>query len=88
LALQITEEQISKWPPDAQAVVRFLLANISELEKRLEQFDGPKTGTCLAAYGHLAKTLLGTQSAKGSRFVERALTVIETCRLRKSNVFA
>ena len=43
MSLQITEEQISKWPPDAQVVVRFLLAKIAELEKRLEQFEGPKT---------------------------------------------
>jgi len=43
MSLQITEEQISKWPPDAQAVVRFLLAKIADLEKRLQQFEGPKT---------------------------------------------
>ena len=43
MTLQITEEQISKWSPDAQAVVRFLLAKIVELEKRLEQYEGPKT---------------------------------------------
>lgn len=35
-----------------------------------------------------AKLCFGTQSAKGSWFVERALTVIETCRLQKRNVFA
>jgi len=29
----------------------------------------------------------GTQSAAGSRFVERLLTVIETCRRRDRNVF-
>ncbi|MEI8127948.1 MAG: IS66 family transposase, partial [Actinomycetota bacterium] len=34
------------------------------------------------------KLCFGTQSAKGSRFVERALTVIETYRLQKRNVFA
>ena len=43
MSLHITEQQISKWPPDAQAVVRFLLATIAEIEKRLEPFDGPKT---------------------------------------------
>ena len=43
MTLQITEEQISKWAPDAQAVVRFLLAKIAELEKRFEQYEGPKT---------------------------------------------
>ena len=34
------------------------------------------------------KLSFGTQSAQGSRFVERMLTVIETCRRQKRNVFA
>jgi transposase len=34
------------------------------------------------------KLSFGTQSASGSRFVERMLTVIETCRRQKRNVFA
>ena len=34
------------------------------------------------------KLSFGTQSAAGSRFVERMLTVIETCRLQKRNVYA
>lgn len=33
------------------------------------------------------KLSFGTQSAGGSRFVERMLTTIETCRLQKRNVF-
>jgi transposase len=33
------------------------------------------------------KLSFGTQSASGSRFVERMLTVIETCRRQKRNVF-
>jgi transposase len=33
------------------------------------------------------KLSFGTQSANGSRFVERLLTVIETCRRQKRNVF-
>ena len=33
------------------------------------------------------KLSFGTQSAKGSRFVERLLTVIETCRWQQRNVF-
>jgi transposase len=33
------------------------------------------------------KLSFGTQSAAGSRFVERMLTVIETCRLQNRNVF-
>jgi transposase len=34
------------------------------------------------------KLCFGTQSAKGSRFVETMLTVIETCRQQRRNVFA
>jgi transposase len=34
------------------------------------------------------KLSFGTQSATGSRFVERMLTVIETCRRQKRNVYA
>lgn len=34
------------------------------------------------------KLSFGTQSASGSRFVERMLTVIETCRRQKRNVYA
>jgi transposase len=34
------------------------------------------------------KLSFGTQSARGSRFVERMLTVIETCRRQKRNAFA
>ncbi|NLF70852.1 MAG: transposase [Candidatus Anammoximicrobium sp.] len=33
------------------------------------------------------KLSFGTQSARGSRFVERMLTTIETCRLQKRSVF-
>jgi len=33
------------------------------------------------------KLSFGTQSASGSRFVEAMLTVIETCRQRRRNVF-
>ena len=34
------------------------------------------------------KLSFGTQSAEGSRFVERLLTVVETCRRQKRNTFA
>ena len=34
------------------------------------------------------KLSFGTHSANGSRFVERMLTVIETCRRQQRNVFA
>src|SRR5689334_3158591 len=34
------------------------------------------------------KLSLGTQSAAGSRFVERLLTVAETCRRQQRNVFS
>jgi hypothetical protein len=34
------------------------------------------------------KLSFGTQSAAGSRFVERLLTVVETCRRQKRNVLS
>jgi transposase len=34
------------------------------------------------------KLSFGTQSAAGSRFVERLLTVVETCRRQQRNVFS
>jgi hypothetical protein len=34
------------------------------------------------------KFSFGTQSATGSRFVETTLTIIETCRQQRRNVFA
>jgi transposase len=34
------------------------------------------------------KLSFGTQSAEGSRFVERLLTVVETCRRQQRNVLA
>jgi transposase len=34
------------------------------------------------------KLSFGTQSADGSRFVERLLTVVETCRRQQRNVFS
>jgi transposase len=34
------------------------------------------------------KLSFGTQSSAGSRFVERLLTVMETCRRQKRNVFS
>lgn len=50
MPLQISEEQISKWPPDAQAVVRLLMAEVAELrrevaelKRRLAEYEGPKT---------------------------------------------
>jgi len=51
----------------------------------------PTNNTAKRALRHAVirrKLCFGTQSAKGSRFVERALTVIETYRLQKRNVFA
>jgi transposase len=34
------------------------------------------------------KLSFGTQSARGSRFVETMLTVVETCRQQRRNAFA
>src|SRR6266702_8761941 len=35
MSLEITEELIARQPPEAQAIIRFLLAKIAELEARL-----------------------------------------------------
>ena len=50
----------------------------------------PTNNTAERALRHAViwrKLSFGTQSARGSRFVERMLTTIETCRLQKRNVF-
>jgi transposase len=51
----------------------------------------PTNNTAERALRHAViwrKLCFGTQSGNGSRFVERALTVIETCRIQKRSVFA
>lgn len=51
----------------------------------------PTNNTAERALRHAViwrKLSFGTQSARGSRFVERMLTAIETCRLQKRNIFA
>jgi transposase len=48
-------------------------------------FDARVSGFCKAVIWR--KLSFGTQSASGSRFVERLLTVIETCRRQNRNVF-
>ncbi len=50
----------------------------------------PTNNTAERALRHAViwrKLSFGTQSTRGSRFVERMLTTIETCRLQKRNVF-
>jgi len=50
----------------------------------------PTNNTAERALRHAViwrKLSFGTQSARGSRFVERMLTTIETCRLQKRNIF-
>jgi transposase len=50
----------------------------------------PTNNTAQRALRHAViwrKLSFGTQSAAGSRFVERMLTTIETCRLQERNVF-
>lgn len=51
----------------------------------------PTNNTAERALRHAViwrKLSFGTQSAAGSRFVERMLTAIETCRLQKRSIFA
>ena len=44
MSLEITEEVIARQPPEAQAIIRLLLAKIAKLESRLEQLErGRKT---------------------------------------------
>ena len=44
MSLGITEEIIARQPPEAQAIIRLLLAKIGELESRIEQLErGQKT---------------------------------------------
>jgi transposase len=52
---------------------------------------GPTNNASERALRHAViwrKLSFGTQSARGSRFVERLLTVIETCRQQSRNVFS
>ena len=37
MSLDLTEEMIARQPPEAQAIIRFLLAKIAELEARLNK---------------------------------------------------
>jgi hypothetical protein len=44
MSLEISEETIARQPPEAQAIIRLLLAKIAELEARIEQLErGQKT---------------------------------------------
>lgn len=40
MAIEVTDEMMATWPPDAQAVVRLLLARIAELEAQVAQLRG------------------------------------------------
>src|SRR6185369_7644278 len=56
----------------------------------LEQEVEPTNNASERALRHAViwrKLSFGTQSARGSRSVERMLTTIETCRLQRRNVF-
>ena len=39
MSLEITEEIIARQPPEAQAIIRLLLAKIAELEARIEELE-------------------------------------------------
>jgi len=39
MSLGITEEIVARQPPEAQAIIRLLLARISELEARIEELE-------------------------------------------------
>jgi transposase len=40
MSLEISEEIIARQPPEAQAIIRLLLAKIAELESRIERLEG------------------------------------------------
>ena len=40
MSLGITEDIIARQPPEAQAIIRLLLAEIAKLEARIEQLEG------------------------------------------------
>lgn len=71
-------------PPAVQAYIRYL-------EGRLAAVDGvePTNNAAERALRHAVcwrKTSYGTDSAGGSRFVERVLTVVATCRQQGRDV--
>lgn len=77
----LREEVLARQPPEAQAIIRLLLAWVAEADER-------RGRTWLALCGDLAEALFGTQSASGSGFVKTVLTVIETCRQQGPSIFA
>lgn len=118
MSLEITEELIARQPPEAQAMIRMLLARLIELEAKLGVFSGHRSliGMCKELHSHRdwlwtfvdepgveptnnaserslrhavigRKLSFGTQSERGSRFVERMLTAIETCRQQSRSAF-
>ena len=40
MSLVITEEIIARQPPEAQAIIRLLLAEIAKLEARIKELEG------------------------------------------------
>jgi len=67
------------------------LTGLSFFDRTILYRTEPTNNTAERALRHAViwrKLCFGTQSDKGSRFVERALTVIETCRIQKRSVFA
>ena len=75
-----------------ETIVAQLLAHIENLWTFVDiQGVEPTNNAAEQALRHAViwrKLSFGTQSASGSRFVERMLTVIETCRRPQRNVYA
>ena len=78
--------------PLTAALVKELLEHIENLWTFVDvQGVEPTNNAAEQALRHAViwrKLSFGTQSVSGSRFVERLLTVIETCRRQKRNAFA
>jgi hypothetical protein len=78
--------------PETENLVEELLARIENLWTFVD-IEGvePTNNAAEQSLRHAViwrKLSFGTQSASGSRFVERMLTVIETCRRQKRDVFS
>src|SRR5205085_10715799 len=78
--------------PRTETTVKELVEHIDNLWAFVDiQGVEPTNNAAEQALRHAVtwrKLSFGTQSASGSRFVERLLTVIETCRRQNRNVYA
>jgi hypothetical protein len=72
MSLGITEEIIARQPPEAQAIIRLLLAKIAELESRIERLE---RGQPQAKPRGLRAPPSQAVTRAASRFVRKSLSV-------------